>query len=162
MSSYSRSKTRRHMCTNPYCLGPYWCLEWHCCGRMEPEPEPEPKRKKLDHFAKPTSPTSMSKIPPNTGKGTKWALKVFEQWRDNRNRSSQGQCPENLLVEPSIQQLNYWLSRFVVEVRREDGKPYPASSISNILAGLYCHSNAIMHDFMNLKHPSFHNLTGAL
>ena len=52
--------------------------------------EPEPKRKKLDRFAKPTSPTSMSKIcegyiPPNTGKATKWALKVFEQWRDKRN-----------------------------------------------------------------------------
>ena len=60
--------------------------------------EPEPKRKKLDRFAKPTSPTSTSKIcegyiPPNTGKATKWALKVFEQWRrDNRNQSSQEQA----------------------------------------------------------------------
>ena len=104
-------------------------------------------------------------ISPDTGKATKWALKVFEQWRDNRNRSSQGQCPENLLVEPSVQQLNYWLSSLVVEVRREDGKPYPASSISNILTGLYHHSKAIMHDFPNFtnrKDPSFHDLTGAL
>ena len=64
------------MCTNPFCLGLYWCLEWDCCGKMDAEPEP--KRKKLDRFAKPTSPTSMSKIcegyiPPNTGKATKWA-----------------------------------------------------------------------------------------
>ena len=69
-----------------------------------------PKRKKLERnrFAKPASPTSMSKICegyvlPNTGKATNWSMKVFEQWRDNRNRSSQEQCPENLLVEPSVQ-----------------------------------------------------------
>ena len=43
--------------------------------------------------------------------------------------------------------------------------PYPPSSISNILAGLYHHAKAIMHDFpnfMNRKDRSFRELTGAL
>ena len=43
--------------------------------------------------------------------------------------------------------------------------PYPPSSISNILAGLYRHAKAIMHDFpnfMNRKDQSFRELTGAL
>ena len=50
-----RARKGRRMCTNPFCLGLYWCLEWDCCGKMDAEPEP----KKLDRFAKPTSPTSM-------------------------------------------------------------------------------------------------------
>ena len=94
-----------------------------------------------------------------------WAIKVFDQWRESRNAASEEQCPDNLLVEPNVQQLNYWLSRFVVEGRREDGKPYPASSISNILAGVYRHSKAIVPDFpnfMNRRDPSFCELTGAI
>ena len=96
------SKMRQRMCTNPYCLGEYWCFKWDCCGTLAMEPEP--KRKKLDdRFSKPTSPSTMSRIcegyvPPNTGKATKWALKVFEQWR---NAASEEQCPDNLLLEPS-------------------------------------------------------------
>ena len=33
--------------------------------------------------------------------------------------------------------INYWLSRFVLEACREDGQPYPPTSISNLLAGLH-------------------------
>ena len=73
-------------------------------------------------------------VPLNTGKATKWALKVFEQWREPRNAANVEQCPDNLLLEPCMEQLNYCLSRFVVEARREDGMPYPPLSISNILA----------------------------
>ena len=43
------------------------------------------------------------------------------------------------LLQCSVQVLlNYWLSRFVVETRREDGQPYPPTSIKfNLLTGLY-------------------------
>ena len=79
-------------------------------------------------------------IPKNTAKATTWALRVFFAWRNERNRSVDEQCPENLLEEPVVESLNYWLSRFVVEARRDDGKPYPATSLKNILAGLYRHA----------------------
>lgn len=132
--------------------------------------EPKPKRRKVDRFTKPTSPSSMDRIcrgyvPPNTGKATKWALKVFDDWRHARNATSEEQCPENLLIEPEVDKLNYWLSRFVVETRREDGQPYPPSSISNILAGLYRHCKAVVRDFpyfMNRRDQRFRELTGAI
>ena len=104
-------------------------------------------------------------VPLNTAKATKWALKVFKQWREPRNAANVEQCPDNLLLEPCMEQLNYCLSRFVVEARREDGMPYPPLSTSNILAEIYHHAKTIMHDFpnfMNRKDQSFCELTGAL
>ena len=66
---------------------------------------------------------------------------------------------------PVRSDLNYWLSHFVVKAHRADGQPYPASSISNVLAGLYCHHweyEANCPKFMNRKDPAFKDLNGAL
>ena len=48
------------------------------------------------------------------------------------------QCPDKILKEPIM--LDYWLACFIVQVRQEDGKPYPLSSLNSIVAGLYCYS----------------------
>ena len=45
-------------------------------------------------------------------------------------------CPVDLLERPKTSLLNYLLSRFVMEARRLDRKPYPPTTISNMLAGL--------------------------
>ena len=72
-----------------------------------------------------------------------------------------------LIEEPQVDLFNFWLSCFVMEVRHEDGKPYPQSSINNILTGLYrfsksCVSNGVVYpNFMNEK-ESFRDLTGAI
>ena len=74
-------------------------------------------------------------------------------------------CRSNLLQCPVQVSLNYWLSRFVVEARREDGQPYPPTSISNLLAGLYreCRKyDPNCPNFMNRKDPTFKELNGAL
>lgn len=174
------------MCTNPFCLGEYWCSEWGCCERTEADmddlrdpdfEEPPSKRKKTKlqgsrtRFASPVSPGKMQQIckgfvPANTKKATTWALRAFEQWRDERNKSSCSEkCPVDLLEKPSAEALNRWLPRFVVEARREDGNPYPPSTISNLLAGLYRYSKDCDRNcpnFMNRKDATFKELTGAL
>ena len=82
--------------------------------------------------------------------------------------STQDQCPSTLLEEPRSDLLNYWLSRFVVEIRREDRQAYPPSSLNNILAGLYrycrscCPMGSCCPNFMNRKDPQFRELTGAV
>ena len=64
----------------------------------------------------------------NTKKATGWVVGVFISWRSERNeRGGTEKCPEKLLEEPNAEQLNY---RFVVEVRRIDQRPYPATSIA--------------------------------
>ena len=37
------------------------------------------------------------------------------------------------------QRENYWLTRFILEVMRADGKPYPANSLYSISTGLLRH-----------------------
>ena len=64
-------------------------------------------------------------------------MSCFREWRSARNRKSaeedKRQCPEDLLEHPVIQELNYWISRFVAEVRNKKGEPYLPRTI---LAGL--------------------------
>ncbi len=55
------------------------------------------------------------------------AVRVFEEWRAQRNNATSDsgeQCPASL-QRPIGASLNYWLSRFVTEARREDGQTYP-------------------------------------
>ena len=84
-------------------------------------------------------------VPSNTVKNTQWALACFSEWRSARNKSfsvgSGGQrvCPVDLLENPVVEDLNYWLSRFVAEVRNQEGKPYSPRSIHQILCGLQRH-----------------------
>ena len=169
------------MCSNASCLGEQWCSEWNCCDT--PGPSAPKRRKSQDtsertsmrkgRFKAPQSPTTMVKtcqgyVPKNTAKCNGWALCVFKSWRDERNKSVKEQCPDDLLESPVVDRLNYWLSRFVVEVRHEDGQPYPPAAINNLLAGLYHFSKscsptgAQCPNFMSRKDPVFRELTGAV
>ena len=38
-----------------------------------------------------------------------------------------------------MKEFNYWLTRFILEVMRGDGTPYPANSLYSILTGLLRH-----------------------
>lgn len=63
-----------------------------------------------------------------------------------------------LLENLDAQSLNHWLSRFVVEMQRNDGNPYPPTLISNILAGLYQYCKALVPDspnFMDKKNQQW-------
>ena len=55
----------------------------------------------------------------NTKYNTKWALNVFEKWREQRD----GGVSELHLMDAAT--MNYWLERFIVEARKKDGSEYP-------------------------------------
>ena len=96
----------------------------------------------MSRFKTPTTDDEMAVIsqgyvPRNTQKNTEWAVRVFLEWRAARNKSDpSNHCPEDLLQKPDVQKLNYWLCRFVTEVRKKDGQPYPPKTIQQILAAL--------------------------
>ena len=97
--------------------------------------------KKSKRFKPPTSESEMMEItkgfvPENTKKSTTWATRVFKEWVLERNVSAEEQCPVDLVQKPDPKLLNFWLCRFVTEVRKKDGSPYPPRSIHLILAGL--------------------------
>ena len=77
-------------------------------------------------------------VPSNTAKNTQWAVGVFTEWRSARNSAGGDErlCPVDLLENPVAEDLNYWLARFVAEVRNQGGKLYTPRSIHQILCGL--------------------------
>lgn len=52
------------------------------------------------------------------GRNTKWSVEMFNKWR-----KSQENVP--CMKEMNAEMLNYWLQRFVLEVRQQDGSEYP-------------------------------------
>ena len=80
-----------------------------------------------------------NRTPKNTVVNTKWAVSVFREWRKWRNFKSASmvdkEWPIPALHDGTFQKLDYWLARFITEVRRQDNAPYPAGSyILNISA----------------------------
>ena len=83
---------------------------------------------------------SKGHIPENTLKSTKWALKVFDQWKEVRNQSyPHNPVPDDLLLSNDTAVLNTYLSRFAVEARKVTGEHYPPSTIHQLLCGLLRH-----------------------
>ena len=66
---------------------------------------------------------------PNTRKNTKWAIETFNKWRAARDNVP-------LLTEMYSESINYWMQRFVLEIRKQDGSKYPLQSLYYIVCGL--------------------------
>ena len=76
----------------------------------------------------------------NTVKNNDWALWTFELWKTVRNiKYTTDQCPSNLFVSKSHEEICKWLCKFITETRKTDGKEYMPHSLYLILAGLQRH-----------------------
>ena len=81
-------------------------------------------------------------VPKNTTYNTKWCVKVFTEWQQTRTnkRAQLETCGwdgfdmtnvEDLIVpfeEMSAKTLNFWLSKFIGEVAKQNGERYPPKS----------------------------------
>ena len=74
-------------------------------------------------------------VPANTKKNTSWAINVWDDWAAYRMRQDPTDCPP-FLFTMQLSELNDWLCRFVVEVRRKDGKHYPPNTLHQLCCGL--------------------------
>ena len=108
-----------------------------------------PKQAKLaeigsasSRFAGPTSSPERMKaargvIPKNTKASTDWALRNFNSWAKNRKSIDPAQAvPPDLLSSDDPSLVCKWLCLYMMETRREDGQPYPPSTIRNLVSGL--------------------------
>ena len=77
-------------------------------------------------------------VPENTQTNTRWALRNFNAWALNRTICHPDEAVPDLLecCDPGI--LCKWLCRFILETRREDGKPYPPSTLRLLISGINC------------------------
>ena len=104
-------------------------------------------------------------VPPNTKKNTDLALRLFSEWRAERNKKSPSTslCPDDLLEIPEPESINFWVSRFVNEVQKLDGSPYPPRTLHQILSGLQRHVVEITPSFpkfLDLSNPVYRDLHG--
>ncbi|VDI45795.1 receptor-type tyrosine-protein phosphatase T [Mytilus galloprovincialis] len=95
------------------------------------------------------------KMNANTKKNTKWAVGVFNQWRSFR---AQNRDPIIELHMMNAECMNYWLERFVMETRNQNGEEYPPKSLYYIVCGLLRHCRDMnVHDknFLDQKDGRF-------
>lgn len=91
-----------------------------------------------------------SRIPPNTRVNTSWAVRTWAEWAEERNgmiaiKGESGvtlpQVNSDILNITDNEELNYWLSRLVVEVRKkkDPGSVYPPNTLYQLCCGLQRH-----------------------
>ena len=97
----------------------------------------------------------------NAEKSTKWAVNAFTAWVCERNKTRatySEQCREHFLSnKPTAEELNLWLCRFMLEVRKRDGT-HPAKSLYQIVCGFYRHAKSQWKEcpnFVTLLFPSY-------
>ena len=83
-----------------------------------------------------------SLMPTGTLKRDKWAVNLFNGWRNFRvkhvseEEKEMADALEKPMSELSMNELNFWLSKFIFEARKKDGTYYPGDSLVSIISGL--------------------------
>jgi len=82
-----------------------------------------------------------TRIPKKTRLVNSWAKNIWTQWANSQNCHLETSEDPHCLVPLDISrtplnELDYWLSRFIIEVRRTDGKPYTPQTLQRIASGM--------------------------
>ena len=110
------------------------------------EDEPDDKH---SQFKKPVTTNDIEqreydRIPKKTWQSTAWSVNVYCTWARHRNnqidtlQDDYQSVPVDFQTS-TVEEINYWLTRFILEVMRSDGNPYPANTLYNISARLLRH-----------------------
>ena len=81
------------------------------------------------------------RVPKKTRKNNNWAARAWGAWSIWRNQNV-NECekfrnvPRDIIDCSSKEELGYWLSRFVLETRKQDGSEYPYQSLYGLCTGL--------------------------
>ena len=94
-------------------------------------------------------------IPTSTRYATKWALKIFNEWRAGRQIKEVNSAEAGLedvypiqplttsLADMDVSSLGFWLSKFVGVAANSKGERYPSRSLYCIMSGLNRHLSDI-------------------
>ena len=95
-------------------------------------------------------------VPKNTDKNTNWAVNVWKQWNAHRRQvcPSYSDWPTHpMIAQPS--ELDYWLSKFVLETRKAEGEHYPPDTLYVICNGLQRCVRETRPEINIFKDPAF-------
>ena len=83
-----------------------------------------------------------SGVPPKTRQQTSWSCRVWGAWAKERNKLPRTETYESDrelledITKMNVKSLQFWLPKFVLEVRHADQQHYPPDSLYGICAGL--------------------------
>lgn len=91
-------------------------------------------------------------VPKSTRNVNKWSMKIFCDWQATRSNKKASNEQSNSAVDTSVigdldvnlcsmsaETLNFWLTKFVMEVCKEDGECYPPRTLYSICCGIQRH-----------------------
>ncbi|CAC5376001.1 unnamed protein product [Mytilus coruscus] len=98
----------------------------------------------------------------NTRKNTNWSIESFNDLRGERMMKTNCAIPE--LLNFTAMDINQWLSKFAIETRRKDGKPYPPRTLYILCVGfLRClRENGVNLNFLDERDSRFYEFRRAL
>ena len=101
---------------------------------VDDEPAPPPPR-----FAALVNDEEIQKrrtesVPKNTAQDTLYCTRVWQEWGNHHGTAHSTAIPPLSAITPA--QLQYWLTRFVLEVRKKDGTEYPPQIVHHLCSGI--------------------------
>ena len=111
-----------------------------------------PSRFRLPKSASEEKVLAEEAVPSSTKYKNKWALKLFQEWQQQRDKKVPTLDPGGLFKDYELHKvnpvscevedmdaisLNYWLAKFVMEVAKDSGERYPPR-IVRIVYGIVC------------------------
>ena len=80
-----------------------------------------------------------ARIPKKTQTDTRYCIRIWKSWSEHRNSVEKNELVPEDITTLDCEQLQYWLSRFVLEVRKKSGLEYPPNTLHHICCGLLRH-----------------------
>lgn len=120
---------------------------------------------KLSRFAAPKTKEDVemaiaTRVPKKTQTDAKYCVELWKKWSIDRNSIVEEEKVPVNIEAIDIEQLQYWLSHFVLEVRKKDGSEYPPNTIHHLCCGLLHHIRQCGHPDIDIfKDISFSKFT---
>ena len=101
----------------------------------------------------------------STEEKIQWAVNLFKEWKDARNKAAPSLKLSPILVELSEMtkdEINYTVSRFIMEICKKNGEKYPGCSLKQIVLCLQFYLNKFGVNWKLLADPDFMQLRNTL
>ena len=79
----------------------------------------------------------LASVPKSTQADTKFCVKLWEDWKSHTEQATNVTIGQ--ITQLSTADLQHWMSKFVLEIRKRDGSEYPPNSLYHISAGNMCY-----------------------
>ena len=93
-------------------------------------------------------------VPSTTERSTQYAINIWKEWSSNRKERGVEYplCLPHLLT---LYEIDYWMQKFVLEIRCKNGKEYPPNTVYQICCGIMHHIRKYSPEINFFSQPTF-------